>query len=151
MQNFRILNSKETKEILSLLKSQFDFTAKLDYAFLKNKDDIYLISKDLGKIDTKKFRINNLGLYFGEVRNNSLRLSIEASQLIGSKSGKNILTLDNEQVLYWIAGENLPIDTNLKGYVLIKHEEDYLGCGYVKDKTLINYVPKERRLKLTEI
>ncbi len=151
MQNFHILNSKETKQVLSLLKSQFDFTGKLDYAFLKNKDDIYIISKGIAKIDTKKFRINNLGLYFGEIKNSSIRLSIEASQLIGNESEKNILTLDDEQVLYWIAGDNIPISTSLKGYVLIKHKQDYLGCGYVKDETLINYVPKERRLKLREI
>lgn len=151
MQNLHILNSKETKEILSLLKSQFDFTAKLDYAFLRNKEDLYIIGRDVAKIDTKKFRINNLGLYFGEIKNNSLRLSIEASQLIGNESGKNILTLDDEQVLYWIAGENIRVETSLRGYVLIKNKKDYLGCGYVKDKTLLNYIPKERRLKLKEI
>ena len=151
MQQFRILNSKETKEILRLLEKQFSFKNKLEYAFLKNKEDLYLISRGIAKIDTKKFRINNLGLYFGEIKNNIIRLSIEASQLIGEKSGKNILILDDEQVLYWIAGDNIQIETDLKGYALIKHKQDYLGCGYVKDKTLLNYIPKERRLKLKEI
>lgn len=151
MQNFKILNSKETKEIIKLLEKQFSFENKLDYAFLKNKEDLYLISKGIASIDTKKFRINNLGLYFGEIKNNIIRLSIEASQLIGNESGKNILTLDDEQVLYWIAGDNIQIGTDLKGYVLIKNKQDYLGCGYVKEKTLINYVPKERRLKLREV
>ncbi len=71
--------------------------------------------------------------------------------MIGNESGKNILTLDDEQVLYWIAGENIRVETSLRGYVLIKNKKDYLGCGYVKDKTLLNYIPKERRLKLKEI
>lgn len=149
MQNFHILNSKETKQVLQLLKSQFDFTAKLDYAFLKNKEDIYIISKDLSKIDTKKFRINNLGLYFGELKHNSIRLSIEGSQLLGHNCSKNILSLNREQMLAWLAGENIGINSEMKGYIIVKHNQDFLGSGVIKNGILLNHVPKERRLNIT--
>mgnify|MGYP001582272766 CR=1 FL=1 len=148
MKELRILNTRDIKHLLSLLEKQFSFSGNLDYAFLQNKDDIYLISRDLAKIDTKKFNINNLGLYFGYIKNASIRLSIEGSQLIGSKCGKNILILDDEDTADWIAGEDIEISTSLKGYVLIKHKNDFIGCGYIKGGKLLNYIPKERRLRL---
>lgn len=148
MKELKILNSKEIKNILNILNSQFGFSGKLDYAFLRNKDDIYLISKDLANIDSSKLNINNLGLYFGEIKNSTIRLSIEGSQLIGNDSGKSILTLDDDSAARWIAGETIAVSNNLKGYMLIKHKKDFIGCGYIKDGRLLNYVPKERRLKL---
>ena len=147
MQNFNILNTREVKSILSMIRSQFGYTGKIDYAFLRNKDDIYIISRDLAKIDTRKFRINSLGLYFGEIKKGILRLSIDATNLIGNDLGKNILILDDEAIFYWLKGDDIPVKTDLKGYVVVKNKQDYLGCGYMKDDVLLNYVPKERRLK----
>lgn len=151
MKDFRILNSKQTREIYSMLEARYGFSAKLDFSFLKNKDDIYLISRDLAKVDVKKLNINSLGLYFGEVKNDSIRLSIDATNMIGSKLGKNILMLDEEQAMYWIKGDDLPLQTDMKGIVVVKHNQDYLGSGIIKNGILLNHVPKERRLKLKEM
>ncbi len=147
MDNFKILNSKETKDIMAMLVSQFGFSGRIEFAFLRNKDDIYIISKDLAKIDASKFRINNLGLYFGNIKNNSIRLSIDATNLFGKFLSKSILLLDDSQASYWMRGDDLLIDSSLTGYVIIKHKNDFLGTGYIKGRTLLNYIPKERRLK----
>ena len=148
MKELKILNTRDIKAIINSLTSQFSFSGKLDHAFLKNKDDIFLISRNLANIDTSKLNINNLGLYFGRIEHGQIRLSIEGSQLIGNNSGKNILTLDDDKAARWIAGENIEIDNSLKGYMLIRHKKDFLGCGYVKNGILLNYIPKERRLKI---
>lgn len=149
MQNLKILNKKQTKEILNLIKKQFNAEFKSDFAFLKNeKGKIYLINKDISKINLEKLRINSLGLYFAETRNNEIRLSIEGSQLIGPSAKKNILELDEKQVKEWMQGNDLEIKGNYKGFLLIKHNNDFLGCGKARDGKLFNYVGKARRINL---
>lgn len=150
MQKLNILPGKKVKLILSLLKKQFGFDDKLEYAFLQNeKGRIYLISKDISKLELAKIRINTLGLYFGELRNNEIRVSIEGSQIIGPKSNKNILSLDDNQKKQWLSGEDLTLDTDLKGFVLICNKKDFLGCGKVSNGKVFNYVGKSRRISIS--
>ena len=148
MQNLTILRKKEVKNILSLLNKQFNFKDKLDYVFLQNeKGKIFIANKDVFDIDFKKIRINNIGLYFGQLRDNELRLSIEGSQLIGPFSKKNILELTNKQKEEWMKG--IDISYNGKsGFVLIKYENDFIGCGKITKDKILNFVPKERRIKV---
>lgn len=145
--NFRILNKKESNKILDKIKEQFGIKElRLDYGFIQIKDKIYLISKDLSKIDFKQLRINNIGLYFCGIEKSGFRLSIEGSQLIGNKSTKNVVELTDKELDYWFNGESL-IRKDVYGYVLIKHKNDFLGSGYAKDGLVLNYLPKERRVK----
>ena len=59
------LNNKEVKEISNRLDYQFGFKEKLDYLFyINNKNKLFLINKELSKIDLKRFNVNSLGLYF---------------------------------------------------------------------------------------
>lgn len=144
---FKILNKKESSRILDRIKEQFGIKElKLDYGFIESKEKIYIISKSLGKIDYKQLRINNIGLYFCSLEKNGIRLSIEGSQLIGKKATRNVIDIMDEELVYWMNGESL-VRKNVFGYVLIKHNNDFLGCGYAKDGLIINYIPKERRIK----
>ena len=46
MQQLKILNNKEIKEILNLIEKQWGAKLDLDYAFLKNqKNKVFLINK----------------------------------------------------------------------------------------------------------
>ncbi len=147
MQNLRILNTREIKPILKSLKTQFGFESKLKFCFLRNnKDKIFFVNKDISRIDLNNLRINTLGLYFGTVAKEGFRLSIEGSQMIGPDSDKNILDLNKEQSDMWRQGMDFEVDSKLNGFVLVKYGEDFLGCGKLKDKKLLNYNPKGRRL-----
>ena len=148
MQNLKILKKKEVKNILSLLDKQFNFKDRLDYVFLQNeKGKLFIANKDVFDIDFKKIRINSLGLYFGQLKDNEIRLSIEGSQLIGPSSKKNILELTNKQKEEWMKG--IDISYNGKpGFVLIKYGNDFIGCGKITKDKILNFVPKERRLKV---
>ncbi|NQU97984.1 hypothetical protein HQ533_00815 [Candidatus Woesearchaeota archaeon] len=147
MQNLKILNSKEVKKILKVLKEQFGFDEKLAYVFLRNKKDrLYVINRDVEKIELEKLRIDSIGMYFATIMPEGIRLSIEGSQVIGPKAKKNILEIDNEQFDKWLKGEDFEVKTKFKDFVLVKHKEDFLGCGKVKNNVLLNYVPKARRL-----
>jgi NOL1/NOP2/fmu family ribosome biogenesis protein len=147
MQNIKILNKKEIKSIIKLIKNQWDYNPDLDYVFFQNnKNRLFIINKELSKIDLNKIRINSIGLYFGELNHNQLRLSIEGSQIIGPKAKKNVLELNKEEVKQWLKGNDLEKETKLKNFVIIKHNNDFLGCGKVKENKLFNYVPKNRRI-----
>lgn len=144
--NYKILSKKESTKIIEDLKEQFGIKdLKLDYGFVQKEDKIFLISKDLAKIDYKELRINNIGLYFCTIANNGIRLSIEGSQIIGKKATKNVIEIFDEELQYWFNGEAL-VRKNISGFVLIKHNNDFLGCGYGKEGLIINYIPKERRV-----
>jgi NOL1/NOP2/fmu family ribosome biogenesis protein len=151
MQNLKILKKKDKKRFLELLKKQFGFEEKLDYNFLINtKNKIFIINKDLVNIDMEKIRINSIGLYIAEFRNDEVRLSIEGSQLIGKKAKKNILELDNKQARDWMKGNDLEIETKEKSFVIIKNNNDYLGSGKSTLDKILNFVPKSRRLNVSD-
>ncbi len=142
-----ILNSKEKKNLSKLIKKQFDCDFKFNYeVFINTKNKIFILNKDVSKINLDELRINSLGLYFGELSRGELRLSIEGSQLIGPLAKNNILELDYDQAIKWMKGEDFDIDTNLLGFVIIKNKDDFLGCGRIVNNKLLNYVPKERRV-----
>jgi NOL1/NOP2/fmu family ribosome biogenesis protein len=150
MQPLKILNKKQVKQILAVIKNQWNAEIELDYAVLKNKDNkIYLINKQFAEIELSKLRINNIGLYFGQMLNSELRLSIEGSQIIGPNAKKNILEITPKQSRVWLRGEDLETDEKLNGFVLIKYKNDFFGTGKIKQGNVLNFVPKGRRLKIS--
>lgn len=152
MKNIEILNTRAVKEILRMIKEQWDASVDFgDKAFLEGKDnDIFIVNRDISKIDISKLRVNSMGLYIGQKMVDGLRLSIEGSQIVGPKAKKNILEVDEKQAREWLKGYELDINGKISGYVIVKHENDFLGCGKVKDKKILNYVPKNRRLKVSD-
>ncbi len=147
MQNLKILNSKERKNIINLLKEQYDCELDNDYEiFINPNNRVFIMNKSFSRIDIDELRINSLGLYLGELYNKEIRLSVDGSQIIGKTAKKNILELDDEQAEKWMKGEDFEIDTELNGFVIIRNGSDFLGCGKISNKKLYNYLPKERRI-----
>jgi len=154
----KILSRKEIKNIRKIIKSQWDADIKLDYAFfISGKDRIYLINKDISNFELSSLRINSVGLYFGEYTKGSLRLSIEGSQIIGGYAKKNITEIDYENARKWMNGQTIEIKSSirLEGFIILKNSNDLLGCGkavFLDNPEnfcykILNYVPKNRRLK----
>ncbi len=149
--NLKILNAKEKKEFLKVLESQWGFSKKMEYAFLMSpKEKVYLIHRDLEKVDTSRLRVDTLGVYFAEFRNGEIRLSIEGSQIIGKDCSKNVVELSREQMRSWLKGkdleEGIPEGEGYRGFVILKHENDFLGTGKLKEGKITNFVPKTRRI-----
>ena len=149
MKNLRILNTREIKDITKRLKELYDDEEKLSYAFLMDGNDkIYLVSKEIELIDFEQLRINSMGLYFADINKyNELRLSIEGSQLIGPHAKKNVLELNEEQVRAYFRSEEISIDEKDTGFMLLKYKNDFFGASKIKDKKLLNYLPKVHRTK----
>ena len=143
-----IMASREVKVFFKLIEKQYGavpdgFKA---FAFLKGKDKIHVVTKDVDKIDFTKLRINSMGLYIAEVKKEQIRLSIEGSQLIGPSAKKNVCTLTREQLKLWFTGNDVPVKEEYDGFVILKHGNDYVGSGKYKEGMIHNYVPKALRL-----
>lgn len=145
----KILNSREKKKLLEELSATYGIKPlKMDYVFLQNpKGRIYITNRDIEKIPLEKLRINSIGLYFAMQDKPGLRLSVEGSQIIGKLATRNILELTEEQAQEWFSGRDIEVASNLQGFVLIKHQDDFLGCGNLSNGILHNYLGKERRIK----
>ena len=148
MAKLDILNKKKIKEIIKLIKSQWDADFSSDLVFLMNeKSKIFLVNKEVFNLPLEKYKVNSIGLYFGEIKNNELRLSIEGSQLVGDKAKNNVIELSKKQAMNWLKGQDIKLNQDYKGFVILKHENDFLGTGKYKDGKVLNYVPKARRFK----
>ncbi|MBR9690289.1 hypothetical protein GOV08_01255 [Candidatus Woesearchaeota archaeon] len=146
---WKFLNSKEIKNLLKKLKEQYGFIQKLDYAFLKNeKRKVYLVSRDVDKIDFEKLRINSMGSYFCEVNPDGVRLSVEGSQIVGPHASKNVVKIDDQRG--WMKGFDIDFLGETKGFVIVKSGSDFMGCAKHKNNILLNYVPKERRIRASD-
>lgn len=145
MQKLKPLNSKEKKSIYALLEAQWGFCRTLPYIFFESeKSRIYLACEDIAGVDFSLLRVNSVGLYFGELVPEGIRLSIEGSQIIGPEAKKNIVDISREELLCWLRGEDLQKDG--EGFVLIRRQADFCGCGKAKAGKILNYVPKTRRI-----
>lgn len=142
-----VLNSKEVRSIKELIKKQWgcDFSTELAW-LLSEKDRIYLITRDVEKIDMSKLRVDVMGLYFGELKGDELRLSVEGSQLVGPLATKGILELDDAEARAWLKGQDFEKKTDIPGFVIMKNKDDFLGCGKVKNNRVLNFMPKNRRI-----
>ena len=114
MQKLTILNSKEIKLIKEQLLEHFGVFFEGDYAFLQNeKNKLFMINRDLGKIDLAKLRIDKLGLYVAERNEGVLRLSREGAQRLVLEARKkklpvkNIVELSETEVKDYFLGQDL--------------------------------------------
>ncbi|MEM4260674.1 MAG: hypothetical protein QXG00_05550 [Candidatus Woesearchaeota archaeon] len=146
----KFLNSKELKVITKILKEQFGYDNEMNYYFFRNtKNKIYIINKEIARLNINNLRIDTFGLYLGEVYNNELRLSIEGSQIIGPLSKKNIVEIPDYQVGSWMKGEDIDYSgKEIKGFVIVKNNKDFFGCGKIQDRKIRNYISKARKLKI---
>ena len=113
---------------------------------MNREGKIFLISRDINKIDLSKLRINELGLYVARL-DKELRLTIEGSQLFGKYVTKNVYEIGKEKVFSWLNGNDITCDKEFDGFVIIKNKDDFLGTGKYKEGKILNYIPKERRIK----
>lgn len=149
--NLKALSGRDLKPVLARIKKQWDAEIDFPWAWYQsNKNNLFVLSKDITKIDPGKLRINSVGLYIGEFKKGEIRLSIEGSQLIGPHAKKNIVELDKNELRLWLRGEDLIKEVKEEGYVIIKSNTDFVGCGRIKEGKILNFVPKARRLLVSD-
>ena len=153
MQQLKILNTREIKKIREQCLKQFDGFLEKEYAYLQTeKGKLFIVNKDLARVETKNLRVDRLGLYFAEVKENQIRLSKEGAQLLAdeakenNKTLKNVIPLTQEEVKKYFTGEYLQKDLGEENrLVLLQYDNDVFGCAKYKDKEIINFLPKIHR------
>jgi NOL1/NOP2/fmu family ribosome biogenesis protein len=147
IRNAEVLNSKRIKEITTLLREQWGFDEKIPHGFLQKQNDVFVSSRDIDKIELSALNVNSVGMYFAELRNGQLRLSIEGTQMIGPKAKHNVVELSDTEWQLWLSGGNIPTEEKPQhdSFVMVRHGNDFYGCGRIKDGMLLNFVPKARR------
>jgi len=157
--NLTVLNTREIKTIREKLIEQFGYFLEEDYAyFVTEKSRVFLVNKDIGKINQKNLIIDRVGLYFAELMDDSsVRLSKEGSQLLWEevqkknekgkeKKLKNVVELSKEEVKKYFTGADLEKDLGTKAkFVLLHFENDVLGCAKYKEGKILNFLPKIHR------
>jgi NOL1/NOP2/fmu family ribosome biogenesis protein len=145
----KFIRSSVKKKILSSLSTQFGIQ-KLPYLLIKSgKEKIRAFSGSFSKDEIKTLsqltNIELIGTYLIK-EEHDLRLSIEGTLLLKSQITKNIIEINDSQLNNWIHGLDLDIKTSPSTKV-IKHNQDFIGCGKSNSQKIFNYVPKDRRLK----
>jgi len=155
MNNIKILNKKETQEISEKLKNQFGIMQIPGILLRKGKERIFLFQGEATENEIKKIdsitNIERAGIYIGKIfePTDEIRLSIEGTQIFKNQITKNIFILDKkEDYEKWMNGQELQIKTNLRGMIVIKYKDEFLGCGKASEEKIGNFIPKNRRLKL---
>ncbi len=150
-QKYKILNSKEKKEIENKLKNQFGIKKIPGIILQKGAERLFLFQ---GELNLKQIReiednvpIERIGVYFAKQVQDSVRLSIEGVHLLKNQITKNIIELNEKDAKTWMYGSEVDIKTGKKCFVIIKHKDYFLGCEKASEKKISNYVPKSRRLK----
>ncbi len=122
------------------------FGAKIDFKIKEmGKRKVYAY-KECTELENQPMDITHYGVYFGRFEKDGLRLSIEGTQLIGKKAKSNIVEIDHNNTIKWMKGENIKFESEAHGYVILKWKNYFLGCGKLKEGTIINFVPKDRRI-----
>ena len=164
----KIIYSSEKKYILKKLNEQFGIE-KLPYLLLKfgdqrkfkkfsgpensgnfSGDKLRIYSGDLAteelRVLNANLKIENIGLYFAKEEKDGIRLTLDGIQIIKNQITKNILEISDKQADDWLRGNDLDIKAK-KGFLILKNNNEFLGCGKSTGERIANFVPKERRIK----
>jgi NOL1/NOP2/fmu family ribosome biogenesis protein len=148
--NSKFIKSGEKKRLLKELDFQFGIK-KLPYLLIETgKQKIRGFSGTITREEIDELaeiaNVEIIGLYLFKKENGGLRLGLDGSGVLGAKVEKNEIEISDDELNSWFHGKNL--DKEIKnGIYLIKFGDDYLGCGISDGKKVINFVPKERRIR----
>ena len=151
MNYLKILSDEEKKKIERQLDAQFGIKQIHGLIIQRGEERLFLYQGSLSKEDIKKLDysvpIERIGIYFAKIIHDDLKLSIEGTQILKDQITKNIFVLNEEEAEEWMTGTDLQIKTGKRGFIVMKYENDFLGCGKASDEKIGNYIPKSLRLR----
>lgn len=145
------LSKAEKKKLIEKLKENFGIE-NLPYLLIKlGKEKIYSYSGSLSREEiakiTREINVEKIGIYMAREEEDGIRLSFDFPFLVKGQISKNVLDINEKQVEDWLKGKNLSSEEKIAGFVVLKHKQDFFGCGKVSGGIINNFVPKERRIK----
>ena len=151
MIEWRFLKGAERKEIEKALEMEFGIKEILGQIVTSGGEKLFFFSGEISEEDVLKMAelvpVERIGVYFAKVIAGEVRLSIEGSQILKDQIKKNIFELNEKQAEKWMMGEELNVAPKMKGFIVMKYKDNFLGCGKASLEKIGNFIPKVRRLK----
>ena len=148
----KIFSENEKQEITKKLEKQFGIKEVPGMITMFGAERMFIFQGDLEYKELQNLRkaivMERVGIYFAKEQAGEIRLTIDGVHLFKDQITKNILEINKEQLQEWLHGNELNIDTELRGFVVIKCENDFVGTGKASENKITNFIPKNRRLKL---
>ena len=126
---------------------------------LSGKDKIrgytgILSGDEINKLDNE-VGIELIGMYIFHSYEDGIRLSVDAIQAFNKQITKNIVDLDDKQAdeilkgrdLLWSNEDKERLKDEKPGFKILRHKGEFIGSGKLSKERLINFMPKERRLR----
>jgi NOL1/NOP2/fmu family ribosome biogenesis protein len=113
-----------------------------------------LSGDEINKLDNE-VGIEIIGLYLFHDYEDGLRLSFDAIQAFSKQITKNIIDIDDKQAEEILKGRDLLLTKEDKerfkdekpGFKILRHKGEFIGSGKLSQERLVNFMPKERRLR----
>jgi 16S rRNA C967 or C1407 C5-methylase (RsmB/RsmF family)/NOL1/NOP2/fmu family ribosome biogenesis protein len=118
-------------------------------SFLRHEEIIYAVpEKLLADINflSSKLRVVNCGTKVGEIIKDKLipDHALALSNIISDKTSR--VELDHEQSIQYLKKKELRLQTDIKGWTLVTHQDHPLGWINILPNRINNYYPKELRI-----
>lgn len=146
------LKSGDKKRLLREAEEIYGI-GKLDFPILlvTGKQKIRVFSGSMSKDEIRELsgiaNVEIVGAYvFKQDEKFGLRISMDGTKILSEEIKKNVIEINQEEMKEWLCGKNLEV-VRERGVYVVKHGDDFLGCGISDGKKIINYVPKERRVR----
>jgi NOL1/NOP2/fmu family ribosome biogenesis protein len=154
--SLKILNANEKREIENKLRQQFGIQEIPGMLLKRGEERIFIFQgsfneKIMRKMEGMRIPLERIGIYFAKIIHDKIRLSIEGIHILKKQITKNIFELNEQQAEEWMMGQDLPIETGKKDFLIMKYNDSFLGCGKASELKIGNFVPKSRRLKSKSI
>lgn len=150
---FRLLSQEELENVNNYLVKAFSIE-DVKGIFLSTgtqKIRYYSGSTSLDKIKdlNKTINIQGIGLYTLATYKERVRIANDGVHLFKDKIKKNIIDFDENQIKKWMHGDDFDMKFP-KGHYIIMHDGDIISSAVSKGDILVNFVPKERRIKIKD-
>ncbi len=148
--SLNFLSPAAKRKLTSQLDEQYGITQIPSVLLETGKQKIRAFSGTMTRQELHEFsrllRIESVGLYIVKRDTTGLRLGLDGTTMLGKYATQNVFEMNEEQMQTWMRGENILTKLE-KGFWILKHNTDYCGCGISNGVSLINHVPKERRIR----
>ncbi|MDY6775437.1 MAG: hypothetical protein SV253_05090 [Halobacteria archaeon] len=136
-------------EVLGFWDEKFGVTREVFDGYdlyMKGESKVWITSAET--LDGLEYE--SVGLPFLRVNQEHPKPTTDALQVFGEYATKNTVDLDADDARRFVEGETVEkeFDVDSLGYVIVKYDDEVLGCGLYFPGELRSQMPKGRRVSL---